>query len=132
MGAVISLAGEEPMMAFPGLKAHFASAGAGWLFFWAERMDDEWFHRGNDAVTKLKPGHYLEHQGLVAARAHERMLPFLMEEFSGCVSWGSAWPQPFLRDFPDALDRIVGNAALSNKNKEGILSGNAGRLFALS
>jgi len=90
------------------------------------------FHRGNDAVTKLKPGHYLEHQGLVAARAHERMLPFLMEEFSECVSWGSAWPQPFLRDFPDALDRIVGNAALSHKNKEGILSGNAGRLFALS
>jgi uncharacterized protein len=132
MGAVISLAGEEPMMAFPGLKAHFASAGAGWLFFWAERMDDEWFHRGNDAVTKLKPGHYLERQGLVAARAHERMLPFLMEEFSECVSWGSAWPQPFLRDFPDALDRIVGNAALSNKNKEGILSSNAGRLFALS
>jgi len=131
MGALISLAGEAPMMAFPSLKTHFASAGAGWLFFWIERMDDEWFHRGNDAVTKLKPGHYFERQGLVAARAHERMIPFLMGEFGENVAWGSAYPQPLMKGFPDELDALVGNARLSSEDKRRILWDNPSRTFGI-
>jgi predicted TIM-barrel fold metal-dependent hydrolase len=132
MGAVISLAGEEPFMEFPDLKVVFAGAGCGWLPFWAERMDDEYFHRGEDAVTRLKPGVYLRRQGFVCARAHEALLPEAAEEHQGLLVWGSEYPFPELSDFPDELDPLVQNPRLSDDAKRDILWGNAARLLKLS
>lgn len=132
MGAALSFAGEEPMMEFPGLKVHFASAGCGWLFFWIERMDDEWANRGNDAITKFKPGWYFARQGLVAAYAHEQMIPYVAEEFLGNLAWGSGYPHPALRDFPKELDPLVNHAHLSADEKRKILWENAATTFNLT
>jgi predicted TIM-barrel fold metal-dependent hydrolase len=132
MGAMGSLAAEEPMMDFPGLRAVFAGGGCGWLHFWADRLDDDYFNRGEDAVTRLKPGHYIAHQASVVARADECMLPDLAGEFQDNLLWGSDYPRPELTCFPDELDALIQNKRLSERYKRKILWDNAARLLKLT
>lgn len=131
MGAMISLAGEEPLMEFPGLRVLFASAGAGWLHWWVERMDDEFMHLGYDAVTKLKPGHYVKRQAAVAAYADEGILPFLLDEFGDNLTWGSAYPSPYLTRFPDELAPLLENPEIPDAARRKILWDTPARLFGL-
>jgi predicted TIM-barrel fold metal-dependent hydrolase len=132
MGAMGSLAAEDPMMDFPGLRAVFAGAGCGWLHFWADRLDDDYFNRGEDSVTRLKPGHYIAHQASVVARADECMLPDLAGEFQENLLWGSDYPRPELTGFPDELDALVQHKRLSERYKRKILWENAARLLGLA
>jgi predicted TIM-barrel fold metal-dependent hydrolase len=132
MGAMGSLAAEEPMMEFPGLRAVFAGAGCGWLHFWADRLDDDYFNRGEDAVTRLKPGHYIAKQASVVARADECMLPDLAGEFQDNLVWGSDYPRPELTGFPDELEALVQNRRLHERFKRKVLWDNAARLLNLT
>jgi predicted TIM-barrel fold metal-dependent hydrolase len=130
MGAMISLAGHEPLMEFPGLKVVFAGGGCGWLHFWADRMDDDYFHRGEDAVTRLKPGHYVARQTAVVARAGECMLPDLAGEFGCNLVWGSEYPTRDSLGFAEGIDGLV-NGRLSHPFKKKLLWDNAARLLRL-
>ena len=131
MGSVISMAGEEPLERHPDLKVFFSSGGNGWLQFWIERMDDEWFHRGNDAVTRLRPGHYVERQSLISGYSFENVWPFLTEEFLDCLSWGSGYPHPILDQFPNELDSMISREDLTSEQKRQILWDNPARVFGI-
>ena len=131
MGSVISMAGEEPLERHPELKVFFSSGGNGWLQFWIERMDDEWFHRGNDAITRLRPGHHVEKQSLVSGYSFENVWPFLADEFLDCLSWGSGYPHPMLNDFPNELEKMVSRDDLTNDQKRQILWDNPARVFGI-
>jgi predicted TIM-barrel fold metal-dependent hydrolase len=131
MGAMISLAGHEPLMEFPDLKVVFAGGGCGWLHFWADRMDDDYFNRGEDAVTRLKPGHYVARQTSVVARADENMLPDLAGEFRDNLVWGSEYPTTESNGFGTALDAVIGGP-LPDAFKKKLLFDNAARLLRLS
>ena len=131
MGSVISMAGEVPLERNPELKVFFSSGGNGWLQFWIERMDDEWFHRGNDAVTRLRPGHHVERQCLISGYSFENVWPYLTHEFLDCLSWGSGYPHPMLDDFPNELDKMVGRNDLTSEQKRQILWDNPARVFGI-
>lgn len=132
MGAMISLAGEEPMMEFPGLKVVFSGAGSGWLPWWVDRMDDEYWVKGRDAVTRMNPGVYVRRQGFACARANERLLPDVAEEFAENLVWGSEYPHPGLTDFPNELESLVQNPRLSEAVKKKILWETPSRLLKIS
>lgn len=132
MGAMICLAGEGPLANHADLKAVFAGGGCGWLHFWVDRMDDDYFNRGEDAAVPLKPGDYVARQTAVVARGDEDNLADLADEFSRNLVWGGGRPAGAAAAVAGTLEQIVAHPALSEDSKRALLWDNAAGLLGLA
>lgn len=131
MIAMISLIGGGIMDLYPRLRFAFMEAGAGWLPYWAERMDEH-FEMLRPQVPKLKrlPS---EHIGggriFVSCDPDERMLPQVLELVGeDVVIYASDYCHWDSR-FPDSVRLIADRNNLAEKAKRKILGENALRFF---
>lgn len=131
MIAMISLIGGGIMDLYPRLRFAFMEAGAGWLPYWAERMDEH-FEMLRPQVPKLKrlPS---EHIGggriFVSCDPDEKMLPQVLELVGeDVVIYASDYCHWDSR-FPDSVRLIADRNNLAEKAKRKILGENALRFF---
>jgi predicted TIM-barrel fold metal-dependent hydrolase len=116
---------------YPRLRFAFMEAGAGWLPYWAERMDEH-YEMLRPQVPKLKrlPS---EHIGggriFVACDPDEKMLPQVLELVGeDVVIYASDYCHWDSR-FPDSARLIADRSNLSEKAKSKIMGENALRFF---
>jgi predicted TIM-barrel fold metal-dependent hydrolase len=131
MIAMISLIGGGIMDLYPRLRFAFMEAGAGWLPYWAERMDEH-YEMLRPQVPKLKrppSEHIAGGQIFVACDPDEKMLPQVLElAGEDVVIYASDYCHWDSR-FPDSVRLIEDRSELSQQKKRKILGENALRFF---
>jgi uncharacterized protein len=122
---------------FPKLRVGYLEAGAGWIPYMMERMDDK-FHvdrkRKHFPLEKLPSETIREGNIFVTCELDEKILDMVVREFNeSCIMYPSDFPHEraigeFGRDFPEFLER----PDLSEAVKRKILCDNAKRFYGLS
>jgi uncharacterized protein len=119
---------------FPHLRVGFMEAGAGWLPFWLERLDEHWEHVPSQAplIDRAPSEYVLSGNCFVGCEPDERMLPYVAQTLSpGVVCYASDYCH-WDCAFPDSVKLLAERADLDNTTKAAILGGNAARLYRLS
>ena len=130
--AMMSLFGHGAVERFPGLNVGFLGAGADWLPFWIDRLEEHWGEVpfGRDCPNILPPDHVFKQQGFAAMEPWETGTAGVLHEVGEhSVVWGSQYPWPALPSFPNELDAFVADGSLSDEQKRKVLWDNAARLF---
>jgi len=131
MIAMISLIGGGIMDLYPRLRFAFMEAGAGWLPYWAERMDEH-YEMLRPQVPKLKrlpSEHIAGGRIFVACDPDEKMLPQVLELVGeDVVIYASDYCHWDSR-YPDSVRLIEDRSELSRQAKSKILGENALRFF---
>jgi hypothetical protein len=131
MIAMISVIGGGIMDLYPRVRFAFMEAGAGWLPYWAERMDEH-YEMLRPQVPKLKrlPS---EHIGggriFVACDPDEKMLPQVLDLVGEDVIIYASDYCHWDSRFPDSVRLIADRSKLSEQTKRKILGENALRFF---
>jgi predicted TIM-barrel fold metal-dependent hydrolase len=121
---------------FPGLRVAYLEAGAGWMPYMIDRMDEEYERRGKRWAPRLTkpPSEYLRGgQVYVSVETQERTLPTVLELFGeDYVLFASDYPHErqrseFLVDIPSFSERTD----ISQPAKRKILADNARRFYRL-
>jgi uncharacterized protein len=121
---------------FPRLRVAYLEAGAGWVPWMMDRMDEEWERRGQRWAPRVvrPPSEYLRRgQVYVSVEAQERTLPYVLELFGeDHVFFASDYPHErprpaYLNDIPSLVER----GDLSDRAKCKILAENARRFYGL-
>ena len=121
---------------FPNLRVGYLEAGAGWIPYMMERMDDK-FHvdrkRKHFPLEKL-PSEYIRGGNVfVTCELDEKILDVVVREFGeDCLMYPSDYPHEraageFGREIPEFLER----PDLPDSVKKKILYGNAKRFYGL-
>jgi predicted TIM-barrel fold metal-dependent hydrolase len=130
--AMMSFFGHNILERFPGLKVGFLGAGAGWLPFWIERLEEHWgeIPFGYDCPSTLPPDYLFKQQGFAASAPWETSTPYVFEEVGDdVVVWGSHYPWPLLSTFPNELDKFIADTNLTDDQKKKVLWDNAASIF---
>jgi predicted TIM-barrel fold metal-dependent hydrolase len=116
----------------PGLRVGFMEAGAGWLPFWLERLDEHWEHVPDQApLIDRAPSTYFHESCFIGCEPEERMLPYVMSEVaSDAVCYASDYCH-WDCAFPDTVRIIHDRTDLDDEQKAKVLGRNAGRLYGL-
>jgi predicted TIM-barrel fold metal-dependent hydrolase len=118
---------------FPGLRVAFLEAGAGWLPFWLERLDEHWELMPEQApLLDRPPSRYLAGRGFVSCEPEERALPWVLATLgedlvcyaSDYCHWDCA--------FPNSVKLLADRDDLSDAAKAAILGTNGARLYGLT
>lgn len=121
---------------FPGLRVAYLEAGAGWMPYMLDRMDEEYERRGKRWAPRLTkpPSEYLRGgQVYVSVETQERTLPTVLEQFGeDYVFFASDYPHErprpaFMPDIPTFAERTD----ISETAKRKILADNARRFYRL-
>jgi predicted TIM-barrel fold metal-dependent hydrolase len=121
------------MARFPNLRVAFLEAGAGWLPFWLERLDEHWELMPEQApLLERPPSEYLSGRGFVSCEPEERALPWVLEALgddlvcyaSDYCHWDCA--------FPNSVKLLVDRDDISGRAKAAILGANGARLYGLA
>jgi predicted TIM-barrel fold metal-dependent hydrolase len=121
------------MAHFPNLRVAFLEAGAGWLPFWLERLDEHWDLMPEQApLLDRPPSEYIARRGFVSCEPEERALPWVLETLdddlvcfaSDYCHWDCA--------FPNSVKLLVDRDDLSDHAKAAILGANGARLYGLA
>jgi predicted TIM-barrel fold metal-dependent hydrolase len=121
---------------YPNIRWAFLEAGAGWMPYMMDRLDEEWERRGQRWAPSLrrKPSDYLRDSNIfVSCEIEERSLPYVVEVFGADkILWASDYPHErehaqYLSDIPEFMERDD----LSEDVKRKILKDNAVRLYRL-
>jgi uncharacterized protein len=127
MIAMISIIGGGIMDLYPRLRFAFMEAGAGWLPYWAERMDEH-YEMLRPQVPKLKrppSEHIFGGRIFVACDPDEKMLPQVLELVGkDVVIYASDYCHWDSR-YPDSVRLIDDRSELSREEKRKILGANA-------
>jgi predicted TIM-barrel fold metal-dependent hydrolase len=115
---------------FPRLRVAFLEAGAGWLPFWLERLDEHFEKRPGDMPNiKRRPSEYFQEGNcFVSCEPGEKTLPHVLEHVGDDKIF-------FISDYPhwDAtaapVAAVRGDASLSERAKQRILTANAKRFY---
>jgi predicted TIM-barrel fold metal-dependent hydrolase len=114
----------------PRLRFGFLESGAGWLPYWAWRMDEHVEGEPYDfAHLHLRPSEYIERQCFVSIDSDEEPGVFTIETSTNPrVVWGSDYPH---RDgkFPHALKMLRGIRGMSSERLRGVVYDAPRRLF---
>jgi predicted TIM-barrel fold metal-dependent hydrolase len=120
---------------FPGLRVGFFEAGADWLPYWVERMDQYW-----NATSWLAPGHprsscppshYLTSGRVyVTCEGEERLLPQVLE-FVGEDHVMISGDMPHLEARENVVVEIRERMDVSDQVKAKLLGANAERFFRI-
>jgi len=131
MLAVISLLGGGILDLYPRLRFAFLEAGAGWLPYWVERMDEH-YRLLRPQVPKLQrpPSDHLKSGRIyVSCDSDEETLPHVLELVGdGAVMYASDYCHWDCR-FPDSVRLIGERDNLSERAKARVLGENAKRFF---
>jgi uncharacterized protein len=131
MIAMISIIGGGIMDLYPRLRFAFMEAGAGWLPYWTERMDEH-YEMLRPQVPKLKrlpSEHIAGGRIFVACDPDEKMLPQVLELVGeDVVIYASDYCHWDSR-YPDSVRLIEDRSELSRQAKSKILGENALRFF---
>jgi predicted TIM-barrel fold metal-dependent hydrolase len=133
MLALASLVGEGVLELFPRLRVAFLEGGAGWVPFWAERLDEHYEKRA-ELVPRLTrpPGDYIRSgRVFVSCESEERILPAVLREIGeSAVVYASDYPH-WDCAFPHSLKNIASRTDLSESQKRKLLCDNARNLYRL-
>ena len=133
--AMMSLFGHNAIERFPGLNVGFLGAGASWLPFWIERLEEHWgeIPFGIDCPNTLPPDYLIRQQAFVAMEPWETGTSDVLHEAGEqSVVWGSQYPWPALPSFPNELDTFVADGTVSDEQKRKVLWDNAAGLFNIA
>src|SRR5262249_40069997 len=116
----------------PRLRVALLEAGAGWVPYFFERLDEHWEHRADEMPLNRRPSDYLANGQLFISTEGEDGLGHVVGQVgSGCGGWASGYPHWDAR-FPGAVKPILDHPELLEEDKAAILSGNAERLLGWS
>jgi predicted TIM-barrel fold metal-dependent hydrolase len=115
----------------PNMKLGFFEAGAGWVPFWIDKLNEKFVNMGYMMPDcKRSPLRTFKEQCMVTVEADEAMLKATMEFTGGrCVGWSSDVPHFDAEDEgrPDALL----NNKLSDAHKRRLLCDNVAEFFKI-
>ncbi len=121
---------------YPNIRWAFLEAGAGWMPYMMDRLDEEWERRGKRWAPDVhrKPSESLRASNIfVSCEVEEQTLPYVVEVFGADkILWASDYPHErvhheYLKDIPEFMERTD----LSEDVKRKILKDNAVRLYGL-
>ena len=122
---------------FPQLRVAYLEAGAGWIPFMMDRLDEDFERRGKKWAPRLKkmPSEYIRGgQVYVSLESEECTLPYVLELFGeNHIFFASDYPHErqraqYLEDIPGIETR----ADISESAKRKILADNARRFYRLN
>jgi hypothetical protein len=117
---------------FPALRVAFLEAGAGWLPFWLERLDEHWSLMPEQAPQLDRPpSDYFTGRGFVSCEPEERALPWVGATLGdGVVCYASDYCH-WDCAFPDSVKLLADRRDLTDETKTAVLGANAARLYGL-
>ena len=118
---------------FPRLQVVFCEAGAGWVPYWLERLDEHVEVLGSMVPRlKKKPSEYFADGRIyVTFEPEERTLPYVLETLGeDQFLFASDYPH-FDCMFPNAVKHVAERQDLTDGQKRKVLCENAARLFGL-
>lgn len=133
MLALTSFAIGGVLARFPGLRVAFLEAGAGWLPFWVERLDEHWELMPEQAPgLDQPPSEYLRGRAFVSCEPEERSLPWVLDTLGdGVVCYASDYCH-WDCAFPDSVKLLAGRDDLSDERKAAVLGANGARLYGIT
>lgn len=133
MKAMISMICGGVFESFPGLRAAYLEANAGWVPFWLGRMDRDYsLYREWDApfLTRL-PSEYFATNCYVGTEADEAELRYTVDAVGGSnIVFSSDYPHHD-SEFPESVNEFLSHEDLTEEVKRNILWDNCARLYAL-
>lgn len=117
---------------FPELRVAFLEAGAGWLPFWLERLDEHWSLMPEQAPELDRPpSEYFLGRGFVSCEPEERALPWVIDTLGdGVVCYASDYCH-WDCSFPDSVKLLVDRSDFGEDAKVALLGTNAAHLYGL-
>ena len=120
---------------FPNLRVGYLEAGATWVPYMLNRMDEEWEKRGwFEAIEcKKKPSDYLCGGNVfIHAEPGEQLLPEVIRIMGqNRLFYASDWPH-WDNEFPESIDHIMDRTDLTEQDKMDILRNNALEMYGIS
>jgi predicted TIM-barrel fold metal-dependent hydrolase len=116
---------------FPRLRIGFLEAGAGWLPYWIDRLDEHFELKPHHVPRSTQPPSALMAGGrvYVSCDPDEKALPYVVERFGDdCVLYASDYPH-FDSRTPETVRLIRGREDLAEESRRKILGENARRFF---
>jgi predicted TIM-barrel fold metal-dependent hydrolase len=115
----------------PRLRVALLECGAGWLPYYAHRLDEHLEVFGYPtAELSLRPSDYVRRQCFVSVEEDEPGLPFVLEQYPDSIVFASDYPHAD-GTFPGATKPLLDSPALSDADKRRVLLDNAVRLYGL-
>ena len=132
MLALTSFAVGGVLARFPTLRVAFLEAGAGWLPFWLERLDEHWELLPEQAPELDRPpSRYFEGRGFVSCEPEERAVPWVCDTVGGDVVCYASDYCHWDCAFPHSVKLLAERGDLDPVRKAAILAGNGARLYGL-
>ncbi len=132
MRAIASLVGGGVLDLFPKLRVAFLEAGAGWLPFWMERLDEHYELMPEYVpFLKRKPSEVIRSLNFfISCDPDEETLPYVAS-FVGAdhILYASDYPH-FDGRFPDTVKLTAGREEFSEDDRRKILWDNPRRLYS--
>jgi len=117
---------------FPTLRVGFMEAGAGWLPFWLERIDEHW-----ELVPEQAPGidrapsEYFHGRCFVTIEPDEKTAPYVLaSQQNGAVCYASDYCH-WDCAFPRSVEIVASRSDLDPAMKRALFATNAAKLYAL-
>ena len=133
MKAMISMICGGVFEAFPGLRAAYLEANAGWVPFWLGRMDRDYaLYREWDAPFLTRaPSEYFARNCYVGTEADEAELRYTVDAVGERnIVFSSDYPHHD-SEFPESVNEFLRHDDLTDEAKRAILWDNCARLYAL-
>jgi predicted TIM-barrel fold metal-dependent hydrolase len=118
---------------FPSLRVAFLEAGAGWLPFWLERLDEHWELMPEQAPQLDRPpSEYFLGRGYLSCEPEERSVPIVCDTLGdGIICYASDYCH-WDCAFPNSVKLLAERDDLTDAQKRAIFSENAARLYKLA
>jgi predicted TIM-barrel fold metal-dependent hydrolase len=119
---------------FPDLKLAYLEAGAGWIPYFVQRMDEEYEKRGHVEAKALpkKPSEYVRGGNIyVSCEAYEVLLPQAIDYLGASqILYASDFPH-WDHSYPGSLKELIDRPDVTEDQKRQILSANPRRLYGI-
>lgn len=117
---------------FPTLRVAFLEAGAGWLPFWLERLDEHWALMPEQAPDlKRAPSEYFRGRGFVSCEPEERSLPWVCDTVGDDVVCYASDYCHWDCAFPNSVKLLAERTDLGPARTAAVLGTNPARLYGL-
>ena len=119
---------------FPDLTIAYLEAGAGWVPFFLQRMDEEYEKRGHVEATRLRksPTEYVREGNIYfSCEADEPLLPQALAYVGADrIMYASDFPH-WDHSYPKSVKELAERPDLSDDQKRHVLAINARRFYRL-
>ena len=117
---------------FPALRVGFMEAGAGWLPFWLERIDEHWELIPEQApLIDRRPSEYFHGRCFVTIEPDEKTAPYVLaSQQNGAVCYASDYCH-WDCAFPNSVKIVAERRDLDEAMKRALFATNAAKLYGL-